>query len=295
MNKILLILLIVLLGVLGLAGFFLYPEYKNMQQTLRESEKKIADLNRKNAELTEAQSQLQSQSRECTESLKTLEEKKEQLLKESEQKIPELKKKILLLTEERDKLQSQLQKCTENLRELEKTLGALKDETVLTKSQIDQIKSTYEALASDLKEQIQKQEVTINKFQKELSVSFVDRILFDFGKAALTKEGEKVLKKVGEVLKKIKEKRIRIIGHTDNIPIHPDYRYKFRSNWELSAARAASVVRYFQENINLDGKDMEAVGCSFYQPVATNETEEGRALNRRVEIIIAPRMEMQKK
>lgn len=295
MNKILLILLIVLLGVLGLAGFFLYPEYKNVQQSLRESEKKIADLNKKNAELTEAHSQLQSQSRECTESLKTLEEKKEKLLRESEQKIPELNKKILLLTEERGKLQGQLQKCTENLSEREKTLGALKDETVLTKSQIDQIKSTYEALASDLKEQIQKQEVTINKFQKEVSVSFVDRILFDFGKAALTKEGEKVLKKVGEVLKKIKEKRIRIIGHTDNIPIHPDYRYKFRSNWELSAARAASVVRYFQENINLDGKDMEAVGCSFYQPVATNETEEGRALNRRVEIIIAPRMEVQKK
>ena len=295
MNKILLILVIVLLGVLGFAGFFLYPEYNNMQQTLQESGKKIADLNKKNAELTEAHSQLQSQSRECTESLKTLEEKREKLLRETEQKIPELNKKILLLTEERGKLQGQLQKCTENLSEREKTLGALKDETVLTKSQIDQIKSTYEALASDLKEQIQKQEVTINKFQKELSVSFLDRILFDFGKAALTKEGEKVLKKVGEVLKKIMEKRIRIIGHTDNIPIHPDYRYKFRSNWELSAARAASVVRYFQENINLDGQDMEAVGCSFYQPVATNETEEGRALNRRVEIIIAPRMKVQKK
>jgi chemotaxis protein MotB len=295
MNKILLILLIVLLGVLGFAGFFLFPEYKDMQRTLGESEKKIADLNSKNAELTQAHSQLQSQSQKCIESLKTLEEKREQLLRESEQKIPELNKKIFLLTEERGKLQGQIQKCTENLRELEKTLGALRDETVLTKSQIDQIKSTYEDLASDLKEQIQKQEVTIKEFQKELSVSFLDRILFDFGKATLTKEGEKILKKVGGVLKKIREKRIRIIGHTDNIPIHPDYQYKFRSNWELSAARAASVVRYFQENINLDGKDMEAIGRSFYQPIAANETEEGRALNRRVEIIIAPRMEVQKK
>lgn len=295
MNKILLILLILLLGVLGFAGVFLYPEYKNMQQTLRESEKKVADLNRKNAELTEVHSQLQSQIQKCTESLKTLEEKKEHILRESEQKIPELNKKISLLTEERGKLQGQIQKCTENLREREKTLAALRDETVFTKSQIDQMKSTYEALAFDLKEQIQKQEVTIKEFQKELSVSFVDRILFDFGKATLTKEGEKILKKVGEVLKKIKEKRIRIIGHTDNIPIRPDYQYKFPTNWELSAARAASVVRYFQEHISLDAKDMEAVGRSFYQPIASNATEEGRALNRRVEIIIAPRMEVQKK
>jgi len=295
MNKILLILLIVLLGVLAVVGFFLYPEYKNMQQTLRESEKKLADLNRKNAELTAFHSQLQAQIQQCTESFKTLEEKREQILRESEQKIPELNKKISLLTEERGKLQGRIQNCTENLRELEKILAALRDEAVFTKSQIDQIKSAYEALAFDLKEQVQKQEVTIKEFQKELAVSLVDRILFDFGKATLTKEGEKILKKVGEVLKKIKEKRIRIIGHTDDIPIHPDYRYKFPTNWELSAARAASVVRYFQEHISLDAKDMEAVGRSFYQPIASNETEGGRALNRRVEIIIAPRMEVRQK
>ncbi len=264
-------------------------------ENLMGNEKELVDLNRKNAELTEVYSQLKSQNQECSKNLKALEEKRGQILRESEQDISELNKKILLLTEERGQLQGQIQKCKENLTDLEKALGALRDEAVLTKSQVDQMKSTYEALAFDLKEQIQKQEVTLKEFQKELSVSFVDRILFDFGKATLTKEGEKILKKVGEVLKKIKEKRIRIIGHTDNIPIHPDYQYKFPTNWELSAARAASVVKYFQEYISLDAKDMEAVGRSFYQPIASNETEEGRALNRRVEIIIAPRMEVKKK
>jgi len=295
MNKILLILLIVLVGVLGFAGVILYPEYKNMQQTLREYEKKIADLNKKNEELNEVHSQLQSQLQECMASLKTLEEKRDQNQRDRGQEISELNKKNFLLTEERGKLQGQIQKCTEDLRELEKTLAALKREGVPTQSQIDQMKSTYEALVLNLKEHVQKQEVTIKDFQKEISVSFVDRILFDFGKATLTKEGEKILKKVGEVLKKIKGKEIRIIGHTDNIPIHPDYQYKFPTNWELSAARAASVARHFQKYVSLEPKDMEAVGRSFYQPIASNETEEGRALNRRVEIIIAPRMDVIKK
>jgi len=182
-----------------------------------------------------------------------------------------------------------LQACEKNLSEQNKKV------TEMTEGQMKQMKSTYETLVSDLKEQIQKQEVTIKDFQESLSLTFIDRILFEFGKASLTAEGNKVLKKVGDVLKNIKGKKIRVTGHTDNVPIRPDYEYKFPTNWELSAARAATVVRYFQEKVGLDPKDMEAVGRSFYQPIAGNETKEGRAQNRRVEILIAPEMEIKGK
>lgn len=165
----------------------------------------------------------------------------------------------------------------------------------LTEVQMKQMKSTYETLVSGLKEQIQKKEVTIKHFQEAISLNFIDRILFEFGKADLTAEGKKVLKKVGEAAKNIKGKKIRVTGHTDNVPIHQDYVHKFPSNWELSAARAASVVRYFQETTGLDPKDLEAVGRSFYHPEASNETKEGRARNRRVEIFIAPQMEIKGK
>ena len=84
---------------------------------------------------------------------------------------------------------------------------------------------------------------------------------------------------------------ITVIGHTDNKPIHPDYQFKFPSNWELSSARASAVVRYFQETIGLDPESLEAVGRAFYDPIAPNDTEEGRAQNRRVEIIIAPKIQ----
>ncbi|HJX60133.1 MAG TPA: OmpA family protein [Thermodesulfobacteriota bacterium] len=196
---------------------------------------------------------------------------------------------ILSFSASNKNVKQSLQACEKNLSEQNQKVAEI------TEAQIKQMKSTHDKLVSDLKGQIQKQEVTIKESQESLSLNFVDRILFEFGKADLTPEGEKILKKVGEALKNIKGKKIRVTGHTDNVPIRPDYVHKFPSNWELSAARAASVVRYFQEKPGLDPKDLEAVGRSFYHPEASNDTKEGRARNRSVEILIAPQMEVKGK
>jgi chemotaxis protein MotB len=172
--------------------------------------------------------------------------------------------------------------------EMKKALAAKETKV----SPASQEKATQEALVASLKEQVQKQEVTIKEIREGLSVTLVDRILFDSGKATLKPGGEKVLGKIGETLKNIQDKRIRVVGHTDNVPIRQDFRNKFPTNWELSAARAATVVRYFQEKSGLKPEDLEAVGRSFFQPVASNDAKEGRDQNRRVEIIIAPKLEM---
>ena len=149
-------------------------------------------------------------------------------------------------------LQEQLQGAHSRIRSLQaevmhthKELKRLRGEKALTETKIDQLKSTYEALVTDLRERIENQEVTIERFEEEISVTFVDRILFDFGKATITPEGEEVLGKVGKALKDGEGRKIRVIGHTDNRPIHPEYYYKFPSNWELAAARASAVVRHF--------------------------------------------------
>jgi chemotaxis protein MotB len=160
----------------------------------------------------------------------------------------------------------------------------------LIESRIAQLKATYNALISDLKKQIENDQVTIKEFEEKISVSFVDSILFEFGKATITDEGMKVLDKIGKTLRNAEARQIRVVGHTDNVSIMPQYRYKFPSNWELSAARAAAVVRYLQEQIGIDPKSLEVVGHSFYHPVADNETPTGRAQNRRVIIVIAPRI-----
>ena len=188
-------------------------------------------------------------------------------------------------------LYSQNQEMKKALEESQRTLESKIKEARLETSQQ---KSTQEALIANLKEQIQKQEVTIKEIREGLSLSLIDQILFDFGKATLKPDGEKILAKVGQTLKNIQDKRIRVVGHTDNVPIRKDFAYKFPSNWELSAARACTVVRYFQEKMGFKPEDLEAVGRAFYQPVAGNETKEGRDQNRRVEIIIAPKLETKK-
>jgi chemotaxis protein MotB len=191
---------------------------------------------------------------------------------------------------------TQNKKLTQAVQESAKKLSEQdKRAADLIETRAKETQSAYEALVSNLKDQIEKQEVTIKDLQEGLTLTLVDRILFEFGKANITPAGKRILEKVGKVLENIEGRKIRVSGHTDNIPIHPKYTYKFPTNWELSAARAASVVRYFQEETGLDPQDMEAVGRSSYQPVASNESKEGRDRNRRVEVFIAPKMEIKRK
>jgi chemotaxis protein MotB len=188
------------------------------------------------------------------------------------------------LGEETKKGQSRQNK----LREL---LSELKQKEDQHKTKIYQLQSEYTEMVSELKNEIDTREVTIQKLEEKLSITFVDRILFDKGKSTVSPQGRRVLNKVGTVLKNVQNRKIRVIGHTDNIPIERKYQHIFPTNWELSAARAAAVVRYFQYKIGLDPINLEVVGRSFYDAVAGNDTQEERSKNRRVNIVIAPKLE----
>ena len=90
-------------------------------------------------------------------------------------------------------------------------------------------------------------------------------------------------------MKKIPEKNIRVEGHTDNVPIVSSLKKVYPTNWELGAARATTVVRFFQEKTGIDPLRLSAVSYGQYRPVASNKTGAGRAQNRRIEIILIDR------
>jgi len=129
--------------------------------------------------------------------------------------------------------------------------------------------------------------VSVGMDERGVVVTFISEVLFDSGKAKIRPEADEVLDKVTKVLNdKVADKNIAIEGHTDNEPIKKS---GWKSNWELSTSRATSVLHYL-EGKGTAPKRMQATGFGEYRPVDSNDTEEGRQKNRRVEIIILPKM-----
>ena len=113
----------------------------------------------------------------------------------------------------------------------------------------------------------------------------MDKILFDSGRSTIKPEGKRVLEKIAKTfLNRFPDREIRVEGHTDNEP----FKGSVLSNWELSTARAISAVRYLQEHANVEATRLSATGYAHYHPIDTNDTQEGKARNRRIEIIVMP-------
>lgn len=137
-----------------------------------------------------------------------------------------------------------------------------------------------------LKGEIEDKQVSLEMAERGLVITFVAEVLFDSGKVDIRKEAHSILNKVAKVImSKVSDRDIGIEGHTDNVPItHSGW----KSNWELSTARATSVLHYLLEN-GLEPEKLSAIGYGEYRPVFSNDTEEGRQLNRRVEVVILPK------
>lgn len=175
------------------------------------------------------------------------------------------------------------------LKETEKLIEELTYSDKEKVKEINDLKSTYDALIDELKKEIEDGNIEITTLQEELTVNVLDQVLFDSGSAKIKPDGLDILKRVGKILKKVKDKTIIVEGHTDNVPISPALKKKYPTNWELSTSRATTVVRYLQEEVGIDPSMLKAVGLSEYRPVADNGTEEGRSRNRRIEIILNPK------
>jgi chemotaxis protein MotB len=153
-------------------------------------------------------------------------------------------------------------------------------------ARLAEVQSTYDELVGKLEQEIERGEVRISELKGKLTVNVVDKILFDSGKAALKPAGIKVLQQIGDILNSAVDKNIQVEGHTDNVPISGGLAAKYPSNWELSTARATTVLHFLQDKVGVSGERLSAVGYGEYQPISSNATAEGRAENRRIQIVL---------
>lgn len=155
-------------------------------------------------------------------------------------------------------------------------------------SQLDELNAARRILEDRLKQEIADKQVRLEMAEKGLVITFVADVLFDSGKAKIKTEALGSLDKVARVLtENLADFSIGIEGHTDNQPI----KYSgWKSNWELSTSRALSVLHYLTDDKGISGERVSAIGYGEYHPVASNDTKEGMQLNRRVEIVVLPRI-----
>jgi chemotaxis protein MotB len=162
--------------------------------------------------------------------------------------------------------------------------GDLVGATLVHAPPSSQIEEVTKTVRGALKEQLEKEEVRLLHNERGLVLRLPEFLLFDSGQAQLRPEAMPMLNKLADILNLIPNQVI-IEGHTDNRPIHTP---QFPSNWELSTARAAALVRFLVEEHHLDPGHLGAAGYGEYRPVEDNGDEKGRQANRRVELIIRP-------
>ncbi len=167
-------------------------------------------------------------------------------------------------------------------------IARLQKVTSEKEQEIARLRNTYDSLVRDLKKEIEAGEIKVTQIRDLLTVNLVEKILFDSGRAEIKPRGLDILTRVGEILKGVQDKVVRIEGHTDNVPIGRALQVRFPTNWELSTARATVVARFLQDKVGLEPTRLSATGYGEYRPVTANDSDEGRAQNRRIEIILAP-------
>ncbi len=176
------------------------------------------------------------------------------------------------------------QKLNTQLGDRERTIAQLQEmidaQNARVRSILDQVKQALNGFSSS--------ELTVREEGGKVYVAMSDKLLFESGSAIVNEKGREALGLLSAVLNEQKDIDIYIEGHTDSVPIHTAV---YQDNWDLSVIRSTSVVRILTQTYGVDPLQIQPCGRGEYKPVDTNSTPEGRARNRRTEIIIAPKLD----
>ena len=206
----------------------------------------------------------------------------------SKTKYVDLENNLAATKDQVDAKNEEIRKLEEKRTELMGQIAEKEKQLKEKNEVIDEMASTRKSIEENLKDQIASKQVRLETLEGKLKITFIDKILFNSGSAQINQAGQKSLLSLASVLNQEPDQMIVIEGHTDNVGVGKSLQSIYPTNWELSTARATAVVRFLQDKAEIKPERLSAVGYSYYKPIANNDTEDGRAQNRRIEIILVP-------
>lgn len=290
----------------------LKSKLKQFEEKLRQSEENRKKLQHDLSALQAHSGELENTNLQLVQRLTGLGielEKKDSVVLQKEDVIKQYDESKLTLESKLQALQSQIDQREQKIKSQEDTLAALENTKSRIEASIKQLESQLESretrineqdkmikdlhstksqIETNLKKQIKAHQIKLEEMQGKLKVTFIDKILFNSGSVRINKNGQELLLTLAETLREKENHNIIIQGHTDNVEIGPELRKIYPTNWELSAGRSTTILRYLIESAGIAPERCVASGYSFYKPVASNESKEGRKQNRRIEIVLVP-------
>lgn len=204
-------------------------------------------------------------------------------VKDMEAKVSNLSSQNTALGQQTEEQRSQLSQSQETLAEQQARLQQLQNLLAQQKAQADELKNRM----SEALKGFNSSDLSVYQKGGKVYVRLSENLLFPSGSAVVNPDGRDALSKLAAVLNLNSDVAVNIEGHTDSIPM----RGRFKDNWELSTARANAIVRILVDNYKVDPTRVVASGHSYYDPIDTNATSQGRAQNRRTEIILSPKLD----
>jgi len=208
----------------------------------------------------------------------------QQQIKLTEQELESAKIQVSTIQDELVKLEARKQALQRSLSESQEQMATLSHIEAETKRRNE----IYAQFVARLQTMIDGGQLTVSIEQGRIVINLPNNVLFNSGSANLNAEGKEALGQIAAVLSQFSDRRFQIEGHTDNKPIKSA---RFPSNWELSTSRALTVVHLLTA-MDVVPENISAAGFGEFRPRADNETEEGRQLNRRIEIIMLPNLDI---
>jgi chemotaxis protein MotB len=204
-------------------------------------------------------------------------------LGESEQRASSLEARLKEMSDNNAALAERLNLAGAEKGTLERALEELRAREKQSQARL----AVFTEMLNKFRSMIDSGKLRVRVVRGRMVVELAENILFDSGRADLKKEGQDALTQVASVLSSIENRDFQVAGHTDNIPIKSA---RFPSNWELSTARAVVVTKWLTEK-GLASNRVSAAGYAETQPVAPNDTPDGRQQNRRIEIVLMPNLD----